>query len=155
MSDFFISLVKTSCFEQIKRLYYKLLNAQNRWCVWWQDNWIGCYFEISFGSKNDDFSAQPSQSGRVVYSTVFAVCGHGFESQTSTNTCRHVCKWIKKTWLPYSQQVLHHRWISLCTGDEACKQGIHPGFETHGRCHPKSKTGVSVAPQKELMYSKK
>ena len=29
-------------------------------------------------------------------------------------------------------------------------QGIHPGFETQGRCQQKSKTGVSVAPQKDL-----
>ena len=24
---------------------------------------------------------------------------------------------------------------SLCTGEEACEQGIHPGFETQGRHH--------------------
>ena len=34
------------------------------------------------------------------------------------------------------------------------KQGIHPGFETQGRRHQKSKTGVSVAPRKGLMSSK-
>ena len=33
-------------------------------------------------------------------------------------------------------------------------KGIHPGFETQGRRQQKSKTGVSVAPQKELMSSK-
>ena len=40
------------------------------------------------------------------------------------------------------------------TGDKACKQGIHPGFETQGRRHQKSKTGVSVDPRKGLMSSK-
>ena len=30
---------------------------------------------------------------------------------------------------------------------------IHPGFETQRKSHQKSKTGVSVAPQKELVYS--
>ena len=30
----------------------------------------------------------------------------------------------------------------------------HSGFETQRRCHQKSKTGVSVAPQKRLMSSK-
>ena len=40
------------------------------------------------------------------------------------------------------------------TGNKACKQGIHPGFETQERSHQKSKTGVSVAPQKGLMCSK-
>ena len=39
-------------------------------------------------------------------------------------------------------------------GKKACKQGIHPGFETQGRRHQKSKTGVSVAPRKGLMSSK-
>ena len=35
---------------------------------------------------------------------------------------------------------------SLHVGNKAHKQGIHPGFETQGRHHQKSKTGVSVAP---------
>ena len=39
-------------------------------------------------------------------------------------------------------------------GDKARKRGIHPGFETQGRRHQKSKTGVSVAPGKGLMFSK-
>ena len=39
------------------------------------------------------------------------------------------------------------------TSEKACK-GIHHSFETQGRCHQKSKTGVSVAPQKGLMSSK-
>ena len=43
----------------------------------------------------------------------------------------------------------------LCAGEEARKRGIHPGFETQERHHQKSKTGVSVAPQKGLMSSKK
>ena len=34
-------------------------------------------------------------------------------------------------------------------------EGIHPGFETHGRRHQKSKTGVSVATQKGLVSYKK
>ena len=32
---------------------------------------------------------------------------------------------------------------------------IHSGFETQGRCHQKYKTGVSVTPQKGLIFSKK
>ena len=43
---------------------------------------------------------------------------------------------------------------SLHTGDKARKRGIHPGFETQGRRHQKSKTGVSVAPRKGLTSSK-
>ena len=36
---------------------------------------------------------------------------------------------------------------------EACKRGIHSDFETQGRRHQKSKTGVSVVPEKGLMSS--
>ena len=43
----------------------------------------------------------------------------------------------------------------LCAGKIARKPGIHPGFGTQGRHHQKSKTGVSVAPQKGLKFSKK
>ena len=35
------------------------------------------------------------------------------------------------------------------------QQGIHPAYETQGRRHQKSKSGVSVAPQKGLVSSKK
>ena len=44
---------------------------------------------------------------------------------------------------------------SLHTGHKAHKRGIHPGFETQGRHHQKSKTGMSVVPRKGLMSSKK
>ena len=44
--------------------------------------------------------------------------------------------------------------ILLHAGNEAHKQGDHPGFETKGRHHYKSTTGESVAPQKALMSSK-
>ena len=42
----------------------------------------------------------------------------------------------------------------LHAGDETCKKGIHHGFKTQDRRHQKSKTGVSVTPQKGLMSSK-
>ena len=65
--------------------------------------------------------------------------------------------WIEKARLPcwplYSQQVLHQRWIWGAHKRESM-QGIHPGFEPQGRCHQKSKTGVSVVSQKGLMSSK-
>ena len=68
-----------------------------------------------------------------------------------------VSMWIDKARLPgwplYSQQVSHQRWM---WGSHKWKstQGIHPGFETQGRHHQNSKTGVSVAPWKGLMSSK-
>ena len=38
----------------------------------------------------------------------------------------------------------------------ACRRGnVHSGFDTRGRHHQKSQTGVPVAPQIELMSSKK
>ena len=51
----------------------------------------------------------------------------------------------------WKRQVSHHRWIWGIRCVQARKhasEGIHPGFETQGRCHQKSKTGVSVALQK-------
>ena len=38
----------------------------------------------------------------------------------------------------------------LCPGEKVSKWGIRSDFETQGRCHQKSKTGVSVAPQKKF-----
>ena len=40
------------------------------------------------------------------------------------------------------------------TGQKGQKQSIHPGFKTHGRSHHKSKTGISVSPQKGFVSSK-
>ena len=39
------------------------------------------------------------------------------------------------------------------TGEKARKQGIHPGFKAQGRRHQKCKIGVSLTPQKELVFS--
>ena len=41
----------------------------------------------------------------------------------------------------------------MCTGEEARKREIHPGFEPQNRRHQKSKRGISVASQKRLMSS--
>ena len=71
------------------------------------------------------------------------------------------CKYLDEMawlscWPPRGQQVLHQRWIREIRCMQAMKhtcKGIHPGFETQGRHHQRSKTGVSVAPQKKLMDS--
>ena len=42
----------------------------------------------------------------------------------------------------------------IYSGKKVYKWDIHPGFETQGRCHQKSKTEVSVAPRKGLMSPK-
>ena len=38
----------------------------------------------------------------------------------------------------------------LRIGDEAPKQRTHPGSDTQGRCHQKSKPGVLVVPQQKI-----
>ena len=60
-------------------------------------------------------------------------------------------------WLPKGQQVSHHRWIQGLSCTQATKhtsKRIHPGFKTQRRYHQKSKTGLSVAPQKGLKFLK-
>ena len=109
------------------------------------------------------FAHFSDRSGRVVYSAVLAACrmdGRGFEPPMPVVLSAGIS--IKKAWLlcwpPYSQQVSHQRWIWGIHCAQVRKQaskGIHPGFKTPGRRHQKSKIGVSVAPQKGLMSSKK
>ena len=56
-------------------------------------------------------------------------------------------------WLPRGQRLSHQRWIWRFHYAQVTKytsNGNHPGFETKGRRHQKSKPRVSVAPQKRL-----
>ena len=83
--------------------------------------------------------------------------------QISTNAYWHICKYVD--WKDSAAMLTSTLLASvapevnlrnpLCTGEEACKWGIHPGFETQGRHHQRSKTGVPVAPRKGLMYPPK
>ena len=41
-----------------------------------------------------------------------------------------------------------------CIGEEAHKYGIHPGFDTQGRHHQKSKTGISGPTKRTDVTSK-
>ena len=54
----------------------------------------------------------------------------------------------KVKWSLYSQQVSHQRWIWGSLGWEITQVRDPRSLETQGRRHRKSKTGVSVAPQK-------
>ena len=54
----------------------------------------------------------------------------------------------------YSQAVSHQRWIWGSYKLESI-QGIHPGLETQGRRHQKSKTGVSVKPKADITRNPK
>ena len=42
-----------------------------------------------------------------------------------------------------------------CMSQPSANKAAHSSFETQMRCHHKSKTGVSVVPQKGFMSSKK
>ena len=54
-------------------------------------------------------------------------------------------------WPPRGQQVSHQRWIwGFCCSTKHVSKGIHPGFETKGRCRQKSKTGTPADPQQGL-----
>ena len=74
----------------------------------------------------------------------------------------NVCKYVDKNGSAAMLAILRSAGVTLKVdprnplhaGAEAQKQGVHPGFGTQGRCHQKSKTGVSVASQKGLTFSK-
>ena len=89
----------------------------------------------------------PSRSGRVVYSAMRTVCGmdgRRFMPWTSTNACRHVCRYVDQKGSAVMLTFIQSAGVapevnlrnSLQAGDKARKWGIHPGFETQGG-HPK------------------
>ena len=84
--------------------------------------------------------------------------GRGFQPQTSTNACGHVCRYMDQKSLAAMLTSIQSAGVSpevnlrnsLQAGDKACKRGIHPGFETQGRPHQKSKTGYQWPHEKDL-----
>ena len=119
-------------------------------------------------------SSKPSRNGRVVKCAVLrhgrswvrarvqAIGSSRGSDLDATNACGYV----------WRLQVRGSKWLGChagrqevgrCrtrgeseewrTGKKACKRD-HPGFETQGRRHQKSETGVSVAPQKGHVSSK-
>ena len=118
---------------------------------------VGLQFRIKCATL---YLSEPSRSGRVVYSAVLAVqMVMGLSPKTPPMLVdMSASMWIEKAQLPcwplYSQQKSHQRWMWGSHRQDGMQKGIHPGFETQGRHCQKSKTGVSVAPQKGLMSSK-
>ena len=55
-------------------------------------------------------------------------------------------------WTPRGQQVSHQRWTH--TPRPSVNKAAHCGFEIQGRRHQKSKTEISVAPQKGHVFQK-
>ena len=112
--------------------------------------------------KSNICTMEPSHSGQVVYSAVLvAWTVMGLSPSLNLHQCSQT------HWQVHgSKRLSCHAdlyTVSRCctrgesedhTGEKACRKGIHPGFETQGRHHQKSKTGVTVAPQKGLMSSK-
>ena len=73
----------------------------------------------------------------------------GFEPRTSTNACGHVCRYVDQkgsaAMLTSIQSAGVTPEVNLrITQVRKHAEGIHPGFETEGRCHQKSKNmGIS------------
>ena len=107
-------------------------------------------------------SAEPEWPSGLQRCAACGTDGRGFEPWTSTNVCRHFYRYVEQKGSAAMLTSIQLAGVTpevnlrnpLCAGEEAHK-GIHPGFETLGRCHQKSKTGVSVAPQKGLVCYKK
>ena len=87
------------------------------------------------------------------------------DGYTLSHTVLHIVSWVRVP--PMLEKVsrsqkLGHQEVGrlsppevnlrnlLCIGNKECKQLIHPGFKTQGRCHHMSKTWVPVTPQKYL-----
>ena len=102
---------------------------------------------------------QTSRSGGMVCSVVL------WHTQSWVWT-PHKCLWIHDLRVCRSKRLNYH--ADLCTVrnirgesqdslyfthtvEKTQRQGIHPSFETQGRCHQKSKAGVSLATQKGLV----
>ena len=82
--------------------------------------------------------------------------------KTVSNLINNELPWMRMAglpcWLPRGQQVSYPRWVWGFHCTQVMKHAshrIHSGFVTQSRHHQKSKTGVSVAPQKGVMSSKK
>ena len=99
------------------------------------DFWLWLAFKMDDNMINDKRLSQMFHCPKLQFQSFI---------DTSVSTCRSL----------HIQQVSHQRWIWWSHKWESM-QGIHPGFETWGRCHQKSKKWVSVAPWKGLMSSKK
>ena len=84
----------------------------------------------------------------------------GFEPQTSTNACRHICRYMDQKGLVAMLTFIQSAGVTpevnlRITQSRKHAKGIHPGFETQGRCDQKYITGVSVAPTKRTYVLQK
>ena len=90
----------------------------------------------------------------------FTLWGSGMiDPGLETYQCLFTITWICMAWLPCwsprGQWMSHQRWIwGFCCMQvmKDASKVIHPDFETQGRCHQKSKPGVSV-PDKKNWWS--
>ena len=73
----------------------------------------------------------------MVYSAMLAACGTdgcGFQTQTSTNACGHICRYVDQKGLAAMLTSIQSAGIAIEVGlriTEVRKhaKGIHPGFE--------------------------
>ena len=91
---------------------------------------------------------------QCIQHSVHRTDGHGPPSMFVDMSVSMWSKMARLPCWPLCSQQSHWRWIWGAHSWESIQKGIHPEFETQGRCHQKSKTGVSVALRKGLMLSK-
>ena len=128
-------------------------------------SWISQNFEIKYIIQGNYMQVHVQLSkynSSVQLHVVHHYIRYNREPWTSTNACRHICRYVDRKGLAAMLTSIQSAGVapevnlrnSLHIGDKARKRGIHPGFETQGRHCQKSKTEVSVAPRKGLMSSK-
>ena len=134
-------------------------------CIWNPTAKLQATFRMCWNEtigKNKVLMKKPNLSGRMVYSAVLRVV-HAW----SLGSNPHQCFWTHDLQVYGSERsaamltskqsagVTAAMNLGITTGEKAGKQGIHPGFETHCRCHQKSKTGGISGPTKRTCVFQK
>ena len=105
----------------------------------------------------------PSRSGRVVYSALLAACstdGHSFKPQTSTNTCRHICRYVNQKGSAAMLTSIQSAGVTpevdlRITQVRKHTKRIHPGFETQGgQMSPEVQNSISGPTKRTYVLQK-
>ena len=109
-----------------------------------------CIKIIDYNAEKFGYNEHPLVMGSFFF-CIFLLVARGTK-------CKSCCTMWKRMaqlecWLPRGWQVLHQRWISgnMYIFAKQKYKATHSDFGTKRRCHLKSKTGLSVAPQKGLI----
>ena len=140
-------------------LYFR--RWRKRWCWRWRRTQLGCIY-IEWTRKKwkiTDIRGQFSIPLLWVYTTCRGWVWHigrdfagiAFFTWTDCGTSCFLC--FCCVWNYQRQRLTKQLLLLFVFGIFTLRvrlQGIHPGFETQGKRHQKSKTGVSVVPKKGL-----